>query len=272
MSNLTYISILEECKNEVIDKRLNGTPINEIAKHYNVPRDTVTYFMRKHKLNTRNYRNTNEDVKRKVLEGTNGYFEYVSGYVNRESVIVVRCTKCGEQVKRTYHYLTTYGNNSCQRCLERARNRKRIEKERIKIIKSWDTAKGKQVSFSACLECGRLFVPQHGSTKICSTACKHKRVNRWKDKRLNKRNIVDRDITLTKLYQRDKGKCYLCGIVCDWNDKIIDDNGAVIVGATYPTIEHIQPLSKGGLHKWDNVKISCKKCNEMKGSSPPIVL
>lgn len=271
MNKLTYISILEECRNEVIDKRLNGISINDIAKQYNVSRDTVNYFMRKHEVITRQYRNTNEDVKRNVLEKTNGRFVYLSGYKNKESRIRIRCNKCGCESELTYHHLTT-AKSKCRYCdsKEIERKTKRIQKERAKIIKAWNRPSGKQMTMRVCKECGAVFIDSRKG--YCSDKCKRKRINRNKDNRLNKANVIDRDITLTKLYQRDNGKCYLCGIVCDWNDKIIDDNGAVIVGATYPTIEHIQPLSKGGLHKWDNVKISCKKCNELKGNTPPIAL
>lgn len=32
-------------------------------------------------------------------------------------------------------------------------------------------------------------------------------------------------------------------------------------GPDYPTIDHVIPLSKGGSHTWDNVKVACGECN-----------
>lgn len=80
-----------------------------------------------------------------------------------------------------------------------------------------------------------------------------------------KTQLIDKDITLKKVYQKSNGICYLCNTLTDFNDSEWKD-GAFIVGEKYPTIEHIIPLSKGGLHSWDNVKCACFKCNTMKGS------
>lgn len=33
----------------------------------------------------------------------------------------------------------------------------------------------------------------------------------------------------------------------------------------YPNVEHVIPISKGGTHTWDNVKLAHRKCNWEKG-------
>ena len=33
-----------------------------------------------------------------------------------------------------------------------------------------------------------------------------------------KEQMVDSDITIERLFERDNGKCALCGGQCDWND------------------------------------------------------
>ena len=73
----------------------------------------------------------------------------------------------------------------------------------------------------------------------------------------------DSSINLEKLYNRDKGICALCGGYCDYNDFIFI-GGTFIAGYTYPSIDHIKPLSKGGAHTWDNVQLAHKYCNSIK--------
>lgn len=76
----------------------------------------------------------------------------------------------------------------------------------------------------------------------------------------------DTGITLKKLYERDKGICYLCGGLCDWNSKHLSNNGTVVVEDYYPTIEHVIPLAKEGTHQWSNVKLAHFICNSQKGA------
>lgn len=42
------------------------------------------------------------------------------------------------------------------------------------------------------------------------------------------------------------------------------DSGNFIVGADYPSIDHLMPMSKGGTHTWDNVKLAHHGCNTLK--------
>lgn len=80
---------------------------------------------------------------------------------------------------------------------------------------------------------------------------------------------VDNDIELSRLYKRDKGICYICGLKCDYKDFKYDDNNNFIVGKTYPSIDHYIPISKGGTHSWDNVRLACYWCNVNKRDKMP---
>lgn len=107
-----------------------------------------------------------------------------------------------------------------------------------------------------CKECGQVFWSSHGS-QFCGEACRKRYENRRKDKRIYRNGRPDLSITLLKVYKRDGGICQLCGkrigFDCDSNS---DD---------YPSIDHILPLAKGGLHKWNNVQLACRGCNTAKG-------
>lgn len=69
----------------------------------------------------------------------------------------------------------------------------------------------------------------------------------------------DRTINLKKVMQRDHGICQICGKPVDLTSRI---GGGV--GRLYPTIDHIIPLSKGGGHTWDNVRLAHMVCNSIK--------
>lgn len=53
------------------------------------------------------------------------------------------------------------------------------------------------------------------------------------------------------VYDKFKGRCYLCGDKVRYSDV---------------TIDHILPLAKGGINDIDNLACCCRKCNMMKGS------
>lgn len=63
--------------------------------------------------------------------------------------------------------------------------------------------------------------------------------------------VYDVDITIEALMQRDDHKCGLCGGYVEWGSESID---------------HILPISRGGLHVWSNVQITHRVCNSAKGN------
>lgn len=122
-----------------------------------------------------------------------------------------------------------------------------------------------------CVECGTPFYNPHPHTLTCTHLCSKRRANRlqrlYNSNRLNESNIVDKDITLQKLFNKYDGICYLCGKECDFNDKVITEEGYTIVGKTYPSVEHVIPISKGGMHAWDNVNLAHHYCNSIKSDN-----
>ena len=123
-----------------------------------------------------------------------------------------------------------------------------------------------------CSECGNAVDIYNPHQKTCSPECSKARTKRMarerKDKRFNNANIVDKDISLKTLYKRDKGICYICGGKCDFKDHTRDGSN-FISGPTYPSIDHIIPLARGGKHAWDNVKLAHHLCNAKKSDILP---
>lgn len=156
--------------------------------------------------------------------------------------------------------------------------RKQPTKEEIELKKIQDIEKRKQRYIKnfvseekECKFCGEKFITQYKKSKIfCSEECAHKNENlqkRLAEKRRKNRikntKKIDSDITLPKLFERDNGLCGICGKQTNYEDFIIKE-GVFIVGNTYPSIDHIKPLSKYGTHTWDNVQLACKLCNSIK--------
>lgn len=124
-------------------------------------------------------------------------------------------------------------------------NRKRLKQLENRLIKAY---KEIQSRIRQCDYCGKEYI-QRNLAHYCSNECRKKYNNRqrweYKDKRIYKNGIPDKTITLQKLYERDKGICQLCGNHTDFTDYVLDDKGNFIVGYSYPSIDHIQPISKG---------------------------
>lgn len=137
-----------------------------------------------------------------------------------------------------------------RRCeqIRQAQEKKKQEKEAKRIT-------------GTCIVCGNEFSTFNPRQRTCSKECSRRLENRRKEKRIPKEQIIDKDITLEALYRRDSGVCYLCGGVCDWNDK-----QGNIVGDMYPSIDRLIPISRGGFHTWGNIRLAHCKCNTTKSN------
>lgn len=163
------------------------------------------------------------------------------------------CQHCGNS------YIGTkikYCSDECVIEVRKIRNREKVRE----LNKTVDVEK-------SCKNCGNNFKTKIHTKITCSKKCSRRWEKRKKNQRLNKLNIVDNDITLESLYKRDLGICYICGLKCNWDDYIKNENN-YIVGNNYPSVDHLNPLSLGGLHAWNNIKLAHHKCNRLKSDEP----
>lgn len=134
---------------------------------------------------------------------------------------------------------------------------------------------GKNFSISEYMESCGLIEIQH-DPKYCSKECRNRNNNR-KSKQCKRKSCsrdshrhrakkyncnYDGSITLQKLIERDGLRCALCGGMCNTKDHSWSEYS----GPTYPSIDHIIPMSKGGSHTWDNVQVAHIMCNSLKGN------
>ena len=138
--------------------------------------------------------------------------------------------------------------------------KKRAEKEKKKQdnIAHWLEYESKHT----CVICGQEYIAHHPFSKYCSPTCSRKAI---KKKKRYKGITVDSGISIFKLVERDHNQCQICGLMVDWNDRVKTDK-TIICGNMYPSIDHIRPISKGGLHSWDNVQLAHRICNIRKNN------
>lgn len=197
-------------------------------------------------------------------------WEYVSGYIASDETVKLRCKTCGTVTERAA-VSVRHSNERviCHVCRERKRLA-RLEAEeqarKQKKVEAFWGQKFQQLNMQAhkCKECGIYYFG--GKAGYCSEECRRKHTNRKHDKRIDRAKRIDKSISLKKLYKRDKGICWLCGGKCDYKDYSKDENGHFIVGANYPSIDHVYPLSKGGDHVWGNVRLAHHYCNTIKSN------
>lgn len=172
---------------------------------------------------------------------------------------IVACAVCGKEFEGTK--ASKCCSNECRKVYAR-----QYYSERARQIHE-------QISEEiTCKQCGIVFTPEYGDKRkgFCSKECCKKYSHKYQKhitRALKKGNgQVDRDITLDALIRRDKNVCHICGGKCSKRDHIFNHEGYFIAGDNYPSIDHVVPMSKGGAHTWDNIRLAHFKCNRVKSN------
>lgn len=111
---------------------------------------------------------------------------------------------------------------------------------------------------SECSFCGKIFHQKRATArpqKFCSSKCMKKHTKQNREHRCRTNGPYD-DIGLVVLAKKYNMRCKCCGVVCiEATGKNLDNE---------MTCDHVVPLSKGGTHTWDNVRLLCRRCNTIK--------
>lgn len=189
-----------------------------------------------------------------------------------DGIIHIKCKECGGILERKAEVARHRYRILCEHCREIRHEQQaqelREQREKAEAERAEARAKRivyKQQSFFVCPECGGVF---YSKRKYCSNKCARKANDRKKDlvrRTRTQEQLVDNNISLKAVYEKDNGVCYICGEKCDWNDYTYRGN-TFIAGNKYPSIEHVIALSNGGEHSWNNVRLACRICNSLKSN------
>ena len=145
-------------------------------------------------------------------------FDYIGGFTDCDATVTMLHTECGREFTISMNRVR-HGQLSCPLCMaeakqaireerkaeaEEARKEKaRLKEERIRIKEE-----RRRKMEHECPECGAMTT----RPKYCSNQCMARANNRTHEhKRRTLTKDGDSDITLRKLYQKERGICYLCG-------------------------------------------------------------
>jgi len=160
------------------------------------------------------------------------------------------CTVCMTAFATRYESKTQC--IACVAKLSADRSRKRYQQKTAATIET-----------TTCKECEVQFTRLNGKKLFCSLKCTtrhHKRIHRAKRRSLLKNTAAElENVNPFVVFTRDKWTCYICGVHTPRKLRGSYEDNA-------PELEHIVPLSRGGLHTYGNTACACRKCNHKKST------
>lgn len=168
---------------------------------------------------------------------------------------------------KSIHYASA-NHKPFEESRQRTKARKAVEAEQLKkrkeereIARMLRPANAKTPGYYTCIICKKTeWVEQRSQKKYCSRRCRSKSVKAKISKKNRRHRIrsfgVSQLISLDELMKKSRRRCKHCSTLCVKPE-----------GCNYPnegTIDHVMPLSKGGLHLWSNVQLLCRRCNTIK--------
>lgn len=152
---------------------------------------------------------------------------------------------------------------SAQVCRE-AFKRGRYQRTRVSVLERLRRLRASRRAPAlplACVTCGVVFRPVRATMRYCSMPCARKTQKRIHKgvRRAREKGAQAEAIDPMRVFARDDWHCQLCGVSTPRRLR-----GRMV--PTAPELDHIIPLSIGGMHTYDNVQCACRKCNGSKGN------
>lgn len=221
----------------------------------------------------------------------NGKYCSKSCSSKKASYVVVNCANCKKTVKRNRHG----SNDRAQYCSKECSYTHRVDitkeihalrriaqnnKKKVKIdtyvlneIKAIKQIARNAKTSKECKHCGQIVYSKYALLHpTCRKEYKvikkeqYKQTDSYKQSKKaarSRRKALERGATVAEsinpdfILERDKYRCYICGVKTPKRLRGTYEDRA-------PEVDHVIPLSKGGLHVESNLRCSCRKCNGLK--------
>lgn len=251
--------------NKFVELAKTGKTVKEIAQVLGVYNSTVSQRLRKLGIEPIFQ---NKDLKfqedaRKIEDRSCGRFVLLSiSKTNHDKKAEIQCKECGEIFVRSLSNISK--TTRCPKCYRPK------DKRYLRRLERVDHNKVEYTKKKRCVICGNEFHNSDERRKTCSPECARilKDANHGLKRFRHKGGaVVDYGITLKRVYERDHGKCWICGCQTSFDDVRYTKDGVKYCGYTHPVKDHLVPLSYGGEESWENVRLACWKCNRDKSDA-----
>lgn len=195
---------------------------------------------------------------------------------NRHCKVEVPCAYCGASVVKFASKRRPFCDYACRDAYRRNVEPNKGDAPRCKVPDDHPVAvlvkaqrerpEPKVVArFTSCVcPCGTPFLIDRQAfiahARYCSKVCQRRAHRR------DRRAREGAPIHWTTVAERDGLACHLCGDDCDPND-FTRDGTTFLAGITYPSVDHVIPLSLGGPHDLSNVRLAHCLCNSLRGTA-----
>lgn len=210
---------------------------------------------------------------------------------NKPKYKVLTCIQCKGEIKRSSHGSRDAGlccSRECgfkwqafirsefsalRRIAENNKPKPIVDTYLLKEIQAIKRIARKAKDSRCCRHCGEIVYSKH---VLVHPTCRkeyskikkeqYRQTDSYKQSKKaakSKRRALERGarvaeaISLDFILERDKYRCYICGIKTPKKLRGTCEDNA-------PEVDHIIPLSKGGLHVEANLRCACRKCNGLK--------
>ena len=165
------------------------------------------------------------------------------------------CGTCRELLPRADYYRSSRTRDglraSCKPCTN-ASNVNSCERNKEKVLERQRIARSTPEHQARLREYLEHYLPANRDKYAERSA---------KRRALMRDALVDEGITVKALRAKHGDECMFCGVTMLFNGQAKGN-----LNPRLATIEHLQPLSRGGKHSWDNTTLCCHRCNTSKNN------
>lgn len=160
------------------------------------------------------------------------------------------CSECGDLFSTRRRAQVCCGGQDCRAAKARRQSAESYARKRLEVRGVTCGWCGGEVLLPGASKAAKRY---HPDCKAAARRAHYRRKNVL-------RQGVGRAISLRigELGERDHWRCGLCG------QQVVQSLSGV--NPEGPTVDHILPISRGGLDEWDNVQLAHRRCNTLKGN------